>query len=259
MNDPAAWIRPGHCSEAEWALRRDLAHCYHLMDYMGWAETIFNHISVRLPGAEDHYLINPFGLHYTEVTPANLLKIDLSGQKVENPLMPSPFDANPAGFALHAVIHEHREDVRCVIHTHTTAVSAIAQKAAGFDHNNFYGAQIYGRVGYHDFEGITLFDDEKPRMLTSLGDKHVLVLRNHGVAVAQASIAEAFFLLWTVQRAAEIQCASAALPGPDSQLSDQVREKCAHLAARLTRDSGIADKTFAAMVRKMQADRGTGG
>jgi len=244
--------RPVHCSEAEWALRCELAHCYHLIDYMGWSETIFNHISARLPGAQHHYLINPFGLLYSEVTPANLLKIDLSGQKVED----APFDANPAGFALHAVIHAHREDVRCIIHTHTTAISAIAVKAGGFDHNNFYGAQIYGRVGYHDFEGITLFDEEKPRMLASLGDKHVLMLRNHGVAVAGASIAQAFFLLWTVQRAAEIQCAAAALAGPDAPVSDTIRAKCTRLATDLTRNSGFADKFFAAMVRKMQADRG---
>jgi len=248
MNTPAC---PPHCSAAEWALRCELAHCYHLIDYMGWSEAIFNHVSMRLPGAQHLYLINPFGLHYTEVTPANLLKIDLSGNKVED----SPFDANPAGFALHAVIHENREDVRCIIHTHTTAISAIAVKAAGFDHNNFYGAQIYGRVGYHTFEGITLFDEEKPRMLASLGNKHVLMLRNHGVAVAEASIAQAFFLLWTVQRAAEIQCAAAALPGPDTPVSPAIREKCTQLSTQLIRDSGFADKFFAAMIRKMQADK----
>lgn len=244
--------RPDHCSEEEWALRCDLAHCYHLIDYMGWTETIFNHISARLPGPEHTYLVNPFGLNYTEVTPANLLKIDLSGNKIEA----SAYDGNPAGFALHAALHEARDDVRCIIHTHTTPVSAIAQKSAGFDYNNFYGAQLYGRVGYHTFEGITLFDEEKPRMVASLGDKHILVLRNHGVAVAESSIAKTFFLLWTVQRAAEIQCAGAALPGPDTQLPDDIRQKCSDLTAMLIRDSGFADKFFTAMIRKMHADKG---
>ncbi len=254
LSNPASdtLARPAHCSEEEWELRCDLAHFYHLIDYMGWTETIFNHISARLPGPAHHYLMNPFGLNYTEVTPANLLKIDLSGHKIEA----SPYDGNPAGFALHAAIHEARDDVRCIVHTHTTAVSAIAQKSAGFDHNNFYGAQLYGRVGYHAFEGITLFDEEKPRMVASLGDKHILVLRNHGVAVAESSIARTFFLLWTVQRAAEIQCASAAIPGPDTQLPNEIRQKCADLTAMLNRDSGFADKFFSAMVRKMQADRG---
>lgn len=244
--------RPAHCTEEEWALRCELAYFYHLIDYMGWTETIFNHISARLPGSAHHYLINPFGLNYTEVTPANLLKIDLSGNKIEE----SPYDGNPAGFALHAALHEARDDVRCIVHTHTTAVSAVAQKSAGFDHNNFYSAQLYGRVGYHAFEGITLFDDEKPRMVASLGDKHILVLRNHGIAVAESSIAKTFFLLWTVQRAAEIQCASAAIPGPDTQLPDETRQKCSDLTAMLIRDSGFADKFFNGMVRKMQADKG---
>jgi ribulose-5-phosphate 4-epimerase/fuculose-1-phosphate aldolase len=244
--------RPAHCSEEEWALRCELAHCYHLTHYLGWSEYIFNHISARLPGPAHHYLVNPFGLHYTEVTPANLLKIDLAGNKVED----SPYDGNPAGFALHAAIHEAREDVRCVIHTHTTAVCAIAQKQAGFDFNNFYGAQIYGRVGYHDFEGITLYQEEKPRMVASLGDKHILLLRNHGIAVAESSIATAFFLHYTAQRAAEVQCASAALPGPDNQLALAVKQKCAEQNTLLNRQSGFADKFFAAMVRKMETDRG---
>lgn len=243
--------RPAHCNDQEWALRTELALCYHLVDYMGWTETIFNHISARLPGPEHEYLVNPFGLNYTEVTPANLLKVDLTGNKVEA----SEYDGNPAGFALHAALHEARDDIRCIIHTHTTPISAVAQKRDGFDHNSFYGAQLRGRVGYHDFEGITLFDDEKPRMVASLGQKHILVLRNHGVAVAESSVAKAFFLLWTVQRAAEVQCAAGALPGDDVPLSDEIQQKCADLTAMLIRDSGFADKFFAAMVRKMKAER----
>src|SRR5690554_6279139 len=125
--------RPVHCNDEEWALRTELALCYHLIDYMGWTETIFNHISARLPGPIHEYLVNPFGLNYTEVTPSNLLKVDLSGHKVEE----SAYDGNPAGFALHAALHEARDDIRCIIHTHTTPISAVAQKRAGFDHNSF--------------------------------------------------------------------------------------------------------------------------
>lgn len=240
---------PLNVSAEEWELRVKLAHCYHLVDYFGWTETIFNHISARLPGNEHYYLVNPFGLNYDEVTPENLLKVDLDGHKV----MPSEYDANPAGFALHSAVHGAREDIRCLIHTHTTPLSAIAQKKEGFKHDNFYGAQLYGRVGYHAFEGITLFKEERERMIQSLGNNHVLVLRNHGIAVGESSIEKAFFLLWTVQRAAEIQCQSDAIGGEDVLLETAIKEKCADLTAMLIRESGFAIKFFNAMVRKMQA------
>jgi ribulose-5-phosphate 4-epimerase/fuculose-1-phosphate aldolase len=119
--------RPATCSPAEWALRCQLAQAYHLIDCFGWTETIFNHMSVRLPGDEGHYLVNPFGLNYDEVTAANLLKIDLDGKLVEA----SNYPANPAGFALHSAIHGARADAHCVIHTHTTPISVIALKRAG--------------------------------------------------------------------------------------------------------------------------------
>jgi ribulose-5-phosphate 4-epimerase/fuculose-1-phosphate aldolase len=246
------FIQPAHIDDAEWTLRVKLAHCYHLVDFFGWTETIFNHISARLPGPAHTYLVNPFGLNYTEVTPANLLKVDLHGNK----LLDSPYDGNPAGFALHSAVHAARDDIQCMIHTHTTPISAVVQKKAGFGHHDFYGAQLYGRVGYHTFEGITLFDEEKARMIASLGDKHILVLRNHGIAVGESSIEKAFFLLWTVQRAAENQCAAGALGGEDNPLPEDVSAKCADLTAMLIRDSGFADKFYSAMVRKMKAERG---
>ena len=244
-------LNPINVTQAEWELRVNLAQCYHLVDYFGWTETIFNHISARLPGNEHYYLVNPFGLNYTEVTPENLLKVDLTGQKVT----PSEYDANPAGFALHSAVHGARDDIRCLIHTHTTPISAIAQKKQGFKHDNFYGAQLYGRVGYHTFEGITLFEDEKQRMIESLANHHILVLRNHGVAVGESSIEKAFFLLWTVQRAAEIQCQADAMTGEDVALEDQIKQKCADLTQMLIQDSGFADKFFNAMVRKMREVR----
>ena len=244
-------LRPAHCGETEWALRRQLADGYRLIEHFGWTETIFNHISVRLPGDQGHYLVNPFGLNYDEITPANLLKVDLHGALVE----PSPYPANPAGFALHGAIHGARHDAHCVVHTHTTPISAIALKAAGFGHDDFYGAQLTGRVAYHAFEGITLFDDEKQRMLASLGDKHVLVLRNHGVAVCEADVARTFFLLWTVQRAAEIQCLARSMAGADTVLPAGIGQKCADLTQQLIAGHDFAEKWFAAMVRKMSARR----
>ncbi len=237
-------------TEAE--LRVQLTDFYHLVSYLGWTELIFNHISVRVPGETHAYLVNPFGLHYDEVTPENLIKVGIDGKKVEE----SPYNANPAGFALHGAIHENRPDVGCIAHTHTTPISAITMKAFGIDHDSFYGAQLYGRVGYHGFEGITLYDDERPRMLDSLGDKHVLVLRNHGIAVCEADIPLTFFLLWTVQRAAEIQCASHGIPGPNTTLPEVIKQKCAEDAQRLKDSASFATLLFDGMVRKMKRDQG---
>ena len=244
---------PGHrWTDEEWALRVQLADCYHAVDYLGWSEMmIFNHISVRLPGPETHYLVNPFGLSYAEVTPKNLLKVDLSGNLVEQ----SDYPANPAGFALHSAIHAARPDAHCIIHTHTNAVSAIAMKQAGLGHDDFYGAQLYNRVAYHAFEGITIFAEEKGRMLASLGDKEVLVLRNHGVAVCGADIPRAFMVLWTVQRAAEIQCQAGMLPGPNTVLTDEVRQHHANASSRLVGADGYASKVFDATIRRMHLAR----
>jgi ribulose-5-phosphate 4-epimerase/fuculose-1-phosphate aldolase len=139
-----------------------------------------------------------------------------------------------------------------VAHTHTTAVSAVAMKHGGFDHNNFYAAQFYGRVAYHDFEGITLYADERGRMLQSLGDKHVLVLRNHGIAVCERDIPSTFVLLWGVQRAAEIQCQAGALGGEDVQLSEAVKQRCRDVATDLGSGIAVARLVFDATVRRMR-------
>jgi len=229
-------------------LRCELADFYHLVDHLGWAELIFNHISVRLPGPEHQYLVNPFGLNYYEITPENLIKVGVDGRLIE----PSAYPANPAGFALHGAIHESRADVACVAHTHTNAVSAVAMKRGGFDHNNFYGAQFTGLVGYHDFEGITLYPDERQRLLTSLGDNQVLVLRNHGVAVCARDIPSTFILLWVVQRAAEIQCQAGALGGEDIVLGEAVRQRCRAAATDLGSNVSVAKMAFDAAVRRMK-------
>ncbi|SRR6266702_170561 len=236
---------------SEQELRTELALCYRLVDFFGWTEMIFNHISVRLPEGRT-YLVNPFGLNYNEVTPDNLLTVDVSGHLIGT----SNYKPNPAGFALHGAIHSARRDMHCVIHAHTTAISAVAQKQAGFNYDNFYGAQLAGRVGYHAFEGITLFDDERERMLASLGDGDVLVLRNHGVAVGAPDIPSAFMLLWTVQRAAEIQCQAGMIPGPDTVLPQAVRDQCVTSSKRLVEQADFARLFFDAAVRRMTTAKG---
>lgn len=234
-------------ADEETKLRHDLANFYHLIEHFGWHEMIMNHISVRLPEG-DRYLVNPFGLNYSEITPENLLIVNVDGELVGE----SEYWANPAGFALHGAIHTHRHDIHCVAHTHTIPISAVAMKEAGFDHNNFYGAQLIDRVGYHDFEGITLFADERDRMVASLGDKNVLVLRNHGVAVCERDIASTFMLHYIVQRAAEVQCQAGMIPGPDRQISGQIQERCRESAARLSESNRFASLLFESQVRAMR-------
>ncbi|CUH65333.1 L-fuculose phosphate aldolase [Thalassovita gelatinovora] len=251
MNSQTPTITPPMAGMTEADLRVQLADFYHLVSYLGWTELIFNHISVRLPGEDHAYLVNPMGLHYDEVTPENLLVVGVDGKLLRD----SAYKPNPAGFALHGVIHEHRPDVGCVAHTHTTPISAMTMKGFDIDHDNFYGAQLYGRVAYHTFEGITIYDEERGRILESLKGKHVLVLRNHGIAVCEADIPLTFFLLWTVQRAAEIQCAASAIPGPNNALTEDIKQKCADDAQRLKDNASFATLLFDAMIRKMKRDR----
>jgi ribulose-5-phosphate 4-epimerase/fuculose-1-phosphate aldolase len=240
--------KPATIDTDEWRLRCELTDFYHLVDFLGMSEMIFNHISVRVPGAEHRYLVNPFGLNYYEITPENLLLVGVDGRLAA----PSEYAANPASFALHGAIHESRPDVSCVAHTHSTAVSAVAMKRAGFDFNNFYAAQFYGRVAYHEFEGITLYDEERRRMIESLGDKHVLVLRNHGIAVCERDIPTTFFLLWIVQRAAEVQCQAGALGGADVVVSEAVKQKCRVASDDLTASVRVARMVWDASVRKLR-------
>jgi len=235
-------------TSCEQTLRSDLTDFYHLVAHFGWDEIIFNHISVRVPGPEHHYLVNPFGLAYDEIEPDMLVKVDTEGRLVGD----NGYTANPAGFALHGVIHANRPDVACVAHAHTLAMSAVVNKAQGFSHDNFYGAQLTGRIGYHDFEGITLYPEEKERMLASLGSNDVLALRNHGVAVCGPDIPSTFMLMWIVERAAQVQMLAQSMQGEQIALSPAVRNKCMEDGRRITAGGGAARMVFDAAVRRMK-------
>jgi ribulose-5-phosphate 4-epimerase/fuculose-1-phosphate aldolase len=191
----------------EWALRVELAACYRVFDYLGWTEMIFNHITMRVPGPDHHFLINPFGLHYSEVTASNLVKIDLDGKIVGH----SDYPVNPAGFVIHSAIHAAVPDALCIVHTHTTAGLAVASSKRGLVPTNFYGAMVYDSVAYHDFEGPSVHDDEKPRLVASLGNKRALILRNHGLLCHGKTIPAAFDLHYRLQRACEVQLATSAI------------------------------------------------
>jgi ribulose-5-phosphate 4-epimerase/fuculose-1-phosphate aldolase len=213
--------RPAAMTDDEWRLRLELAACYRLVDWLGWTELIFNHITVRVPspaGGPAQYLINPFGLNYSEVTATNLVLIDVDGNKLDD----SPHPVNAAGFVIHSAIHAARPDAHCVFHTHTTAGVAIACKQGGLRHDNFYSAMLAGRVGYHDFEGVTTALDEQPRLVASLGGNDVLILRNHGLLVVGAHIPVAFITMWTLQRACEVQLAADSMTGVNIPIADRV-------------------------------------
>jgi len=231
-------------ADAERALRIELAACYRIFAMLGWTELIYNHITVRIPGPERHFLINPFGLHYTEVTASNLVKIDLQGQVIGE----SRWPANPAGFVLHSAIHQGIAGAHCVMHTHTTAGCAVAGFAGGLSMDNFYSAQLHGRVAYHDFEGITVHADEGPRVVRSIGDAHAVILRNHGLLSWGASIPEAFAYLWTLQRACEIQVAGAAL-GATIPIAESVRQRASADALQFDPRYGGGRDVFDALVR----------
>ncbi|MFZ4759928.1 MAG: class II aldolase/adducin family protein [Burkholderiaceae bacterium] len=218
MTADAMHARPSGMDEHEWRARLELAACYRLFDHLGWTEMIFNHLTLRLPGEAPTFLINPYGLHYTEVTARNLVRIDVDGRVLDDGAWP----INPAGFVIHAAIHRVRHDAHCVMHTHTTAGVAVACKQSGLSHDNFYGAQFFGRVAYHDFEGVTTDLDEQTRLVASLGDRDVLILRNHGLLVTGGSVPEAFRTLWSLQRACEIQLAAASMAGPDHVVPEAV-------------------------------------
>jgi ribulose-5-phosphate 4-epimerase/fuculose-1-phosphate aldolase len=190
-------------TQTEQQLRVQLAACYRIFDYMGWSELIYNHITVKLPGDQHHFLINPYGLHYSEVKASNLVKVDIEGNIVEE----TDYAVNPAGMMIHTAIHAARPDVACIAHTHTDAGMAIACSKEGLRADNFYSALLHKRIAYHDFEGITLMDDEKPRLVANLADKNMLILRNHGLLACGRSIAEAFQSLWAMQRSCEVQLA----------------------------------------------------
>jgi ribulose-5-phosphate 4-epimerase/fuculose-1-phosphate aldolase len=234
-------------TDTERALRVRLAACYRVVDHLGWSELIVNHITLRVPGPEHHFLINPYGLRYDEVTASNLVKIDLEGRKIGD----NPYPVNPAGFVIHSAIHQARDDAHCVLHTHTTAGIAVATKAQGLNHNTFYGAQFTGRVAYHDFEGLSLRDGEKPRLIASLGDRKALILRNHGLLTTGRTVAEAFYHMWRLQRACESQVASDAMRGDDMPVDPAIGRQAAIDAEDFGGDGTVADKFFDAMVRKI--------
>ncbi|MBX9700075.1 MAG: class II aldolase/adducin family protein [Acetobacteraceae bacterium] len=233
----------------EWRLRQELAAAYRIFDHLGWTELIYNHITLRLPGPGQRFLINPFGLHYSEVRASNLVAIDLDGRILGD----SAWGVNPAGFVIHGAIHGGVADAHCVMHTHTTAGMAVACKRHGLAMTNFYAAMLRDQVAYHDFEGITVNPEERTRLLANLGTRRLMILRNHGLLSWGGTVAEAFVRLWTLNRACEIQLASESMRGDDIPVPDHVAEQASRAALQFDPRHGAGQDVFDALRRMVDA------
>jgi ribulose-5-phosphate 4-epimerase/fuculose-1-phosphate aldolase len=188
-------------SPEEWAAREDLAACYRLCVHYRMTDMIYNHISLRVPGSEDHFLINAFGLLYEEVSASNLVKVDIDGNLLDD----DGLEANPAGFVIHSAIHKSRHDLACVFHTHTRAGVAVSIQEGGLLPISQHAMRFYKRVSYHGYEGIALDLDEQERLVRDLGDNNVLILRNHGLITAGATVRDTFELMYYLELACQIQ------------------------------------------------------
>jgi ribulose-5-phosphate 4-epimerase/fuculose-1-phosphate aldolase len=198
MNIPSL---AGKVSAAEWEARIDLAAAYRLVALYKWDDLVFTHITLRVPDAEDQFLINPYGLFFDEITASSLVKVDLQGRKVQD----SPFEVNPAGFVIHSAIHAARHDARCVMHTHTLNGVAVSAQRAGLLPISQHSMFSLASLGYHDFEGPALNDDEKPRLVADLGDRSSLILRNHGLLTVGETVADAFVAMYYLEASCAIQ------------------------------------------------------
>lgn len=188
-------------SDIEWQLRLDLAACYRLVAMYGWDDLIFTHISARLPGPEHHFLINPYGMMFSEITASSLVKVDLNGHKVGE----SPYDINPAGFVIHSAVHAARDDAKCVLHVHSINGVAVSAQKDGVLPVSQHSIFVLASLAYHDYEGVALEEGEKPRLVSDLGNKRFLMLRNHGLLTVGRSVAEAFVAMYFFETSCMIQ------------------------------------------------------
>jgi len=232
-------------SAEEWELRVQLAACYRLVALYGWTDLVFTHISARIPGPEHHFLINPYGLLFEEVTASSLVKVDQNCNK----LIDSPFPVNPAGFTIHSCIHQVRHDAGCVLHTHSRAGVAVSAQKCGLLPISQQSTFILPSLAYHDYEGVALRDDEKPRLQADLGNKNHLILRNHGLAVVGTSVPEAFLSMYNLESACRIQI-DAQAGGELVLVNPKILEGMAQVVKTVTAGQG-ANIAWPALLRRL--------
>jgi ribulose-5-phosphate 4-epimerase/fuculose-1-phosphate aldolase len=232
-------------SADEWAAREDLAACYRLAAHYRMTDMIYNHISLRVPGHDDQFLINHFGLLYEEVSASNLVKVDFDGNPVED----DPLDVNPAGFVIHSAIHKARHDLHCVFHTHTRAGVAVSAQEDGLLAISQHSMRFYNRVSYHGYEGIALDLDERERLVKNLGKHNVLILRNHGLLTAGPTVRSAFEEMYYLEMACQIQLDATSRNAP---LVHPPHEVCEHAAIQFAKSNEfIKDRDWHALRRML--------
>ena len=234
-------------SAEEWQARVNLACAYRIVDFYGWTNVIANHISLRVPGKADNFLINPYGLMYDEVTASSLVKIDLEGNKV----IESIFEINQAGFVLHSAIHAARADVVCAIHTHTEAGMAVSAQKCGLLPITMAAIRFYGNLAYHEYEGVILDLAEQENIVKHLGDKYAMILQNHGLLTLGRNLGEAFYLMYNLEKACRSQLAAMA-SGTDLNIPEKsILEKSSAQSWLANNRFTEMHPTWPALMRKM--------
>ena len=246
MNAPETSIRE-RVSAEEWQLRVDLAACYRLVALHGWDDLVFTHLSARVPGPQHHFLINPYGLMFDEITASSLVKVDLDCR----PVLPTAYPVNPAGFVIHSAIHAAREDAGCVMHTHTPAGIAVSAQQGGLLPISQHATYLLGSLGYHDYEGIAVRDDEKPRLVAAVGRNQCVILRNHGLLTVGATVADAFVSMFNLQRACEIQLLAQSGGVPLIPVGDPVLQGTRAAMKSATRGMSLRDLVWPGLLRRL--------
>ena len=245
MNDLSPELRATVSAE-EWQLRVDLAACYRLVAMFGWDDLIFTHISARLPGPDHHFLINPYGMMFDEITASSLVKVDLHGNKVVD----SPYPVNPAGFTIHSAIHAARDDAHCVLHVHSVNGVAVSAQEDGLLPLSQHSMFALSSLAYHDYEGLALEDDEKPRLVRDLGDKRFLMLRNHGLLTVGRSVAEAFVAMYFFEAACMMQVRAMAGGKPLRRIGAAIIDNAPAQLQTVTHGAG-GSLAWPALLRKL--------
>jgi ribulose-5-phosphate 4-epimerase/fuculose-1-phosphate aldolase len=243
--------RKSHVSAEEWRLRVDLAAAYRLVALFGWDDLVFTHISARLPGpGGEHtgqFLINPYGLMFEEITASSLVKVDANGVKLED----TPFDVNPAGFVIHSAVHAARHDAGCVLHTHSLNGIAVSAQKGGVLPLSQQSIFVLSALGYHDYEGVALRDDEKPRLVADLGANNFLMLRNHGLLTVGPTVADAFLAMYLFETVCTIQVRAQAGGGELTPVDPRIIAGARQQAAAVTKGLG-AQLTWPGLLRRLQ-------
>ena len=232
--------------DVEWQLRVDLAACYRLVAHFGWDDLIFTHLTVKVPGPEHHFLINPYGMMFDEITASSLVKIDHDARKV----IASPYEVNPAGFTIHSAIHAARDDAKAVLHTHSINGIAVSAQKCGVLPISQQSMFVLSSLAYHDYEGVAVNAEEKPRLVRDLGDKRFFMLRNHGLLTVGPSIAEAFVQLYQFEATCMIQLRAQA-GGELIPIDPRVLAGVAQMAKTVTRGAGAGALTWPGLLRKL--------